>query len=538
MANNFGRVNVSISASTGGLTAGLNRAEKALNGFSRVAISPLSALGTVAKSTFGQLAMFSAAKGIIGGVMGMASSAVSSLSEAVQNATDLGEEASKSNVIFGKSAGQIAKFADSASAIGLSRQAALQATGTFGNLFTAMGLGSDRAAEYATKMTTLGADLASFSNTTVDEAITAIGAALRGESEPIRRYGVLLDDATLKQAALDAGLVTSTKGVLPPAIKAQAAYALILKQTSKAQGDFARTSDSLANLNRVVDAQKTNLSAIFGIAFQPAFQALASSISEAMKAAEPIIKGIASGMADAVQMISAGIRALVPRFQAFAAGLDGENIGQAIGKAIIQGAKYLAKVADLVINKFRELYFTIADTLGVATSKEAKRLSEMQAQINAGTAPQVAVAGGGGFVTELDPAFAREFSDLTNAVSAQRQELSPFASVIADAEKAIAALASAPKLPPVPPPAEAAPPPPKPAPKAVAQLVRISSQDLNAIVSGTSGAESFRNALARGADPRLDTKDEMRRAADAGERSADGIEELVRTGLIGVATIA
>ena len=51
-------------------------------------------------------------------------------------------------------------------------------------------------------------------------------------------------------------------------------------------------------------------------------------------------------------------------------------------------------------------------------------------------------------------------------------------------------------------------------------------------------AESFRNALARGADPRLDTKDEMRRAADAGERSADGIEELVRTGLIGVATIA
>jgi hypothetical protein len=429
MANNFGRVNVSVTASTGGLTAGLNRAEKALNGFSRVAMSPLSALGTVAKSTFGQLALFSAAKGIVGGVMGMASSAASTLSDAVQNATNLGEEASKSNVIFGKSAVQIAKFADSASAIGLSRQAALQATGAFGNLFTAMGLGSDRAAEYATKMTTLGADLASFNNTTVDEAITAIGAALRGESEPIRRYGVLLDDATLKQAALDSGLVDSTKGVLPPAIKAQAAYALILKQTSKAQGDFVRTSDSLANLSRVVDAQKTNISAIFGSAFQPAFQALASAISEAMKAAEPIIKGVASGLSDAIQMISAGIQSLVPKFKAFAGGLDGENIGQAIGKAIIKGAKYLASVADLVVNKFRELYFTIADTLGVATSKEAKRLSEMQAQINAGTAPQIAVAGSGGFVTELDPAFASEFSNLTNAVKSQRLEVSPFAGV-------------------------------------------------------------------------------------------------------------
>jgi hypothetical protein len=74
--------------------------------------------------------------------------------------------------------------------------------------------------------------------------------------------------------------------------------------------------------------------------------------------------------------------------------------------------------------------------------------------------------------------------------------------------------------------------------QSVAAVVRISSADLNAIVSGTSGAESFRNALARGADPRLEGKEESRRTADASERTAEAVEELARTGMLGVATLA
>jgi hypothetical protein len=157
----------------------------------------------------------------------------------------------------------------------------------------------------------------------------------------------------------------------------------------------------------------------------------------------------------------------------------------------------------------------------------------------------LAVEGTGGFVTELDPAFAKEFSDLTAAVKLQREGTSTFTDLVAGAEKAINSLsrmaddlpASLPPALPTPA-APAALEPLKQGPKALAPLVRISSADLNAIVSGTSGAESFRNALARGADPRLEGKADAKRAADAGERAADGIEELVRTGMIGVATLA
>jgi hypothetical protein len=78
MANNFGRVNVSISASTGGLSAGLSRAGKSLRAFASgvsSVTSPFAALGSIAKSTFGQLALFSVARGVVSSLTGMASSA-------------------------------------------------------------------------------------------------------------------------------------------------------------------------------------------------------------------------------------------------------------------------------------------------------------------------------------------------------------------------------------------------------------------------------------------------------------------------------
>jgi hypothetical protein len=282
-------------------------------------------------------------------IAGLASSAVSSISTAVNAATSLGEETSKSAVIFGGAASEIQKFADNSVAIGLSRQAALQATGSFGNLFTAMGLGSNQAAEYATTMTALGADLASFNNATVEESVLAIGAALRGEAEPIRRFGVLLDEATLKQAALSAGLISSTSSSLTPAIKAQAAYAAILQQTTKAQGDFARTGDSLANLSRVIQAQTSNIFTDIGSAFEPLYQSIASATSQVLTAVGPIVGQIAAGIEVAVQRISAAIQSLVPSFLQFVGTFDGANVGQAIGDGILAGARFLAGVGDFLI---------------------------------------------------------------------------------------------------------------------------------------------------------------------------------------------
>jgi hypothetical protein len=354
----IGKVSAVFTASTSGLTTGVNRASsslKQLEASTRSLQSGMRALVAIqGAQLFGSIA--SGAASAAGAFLRLGQNAASGISAAVSAATSLGEETSKSGVIFGQAAERIAEFAQSASAIGLSEQAALQATGTFGNLFAAMGLGQGQAAQYAESMTRLGADLASFNNATVEESLAAIGAALRGEAEPIRRFGVLLDDATLKQEALNAGLVASTNQALTPAIKAQAAYAAILKQTGTAQGDFARTSGSLANLGRVINAQTTDITTDIGKAFEPAFNAAASAISQSLTAVRPVIAQVAEGVSEAVGRISQAITNLVPAFTQFLGTFDGQNVGQAIGDGILQGARFLAQIGDFIIQNFGSVF--------------------------------------------------------------------------------------------------------------------------------------------------------------------------------------
>jgi|DEB0MinimDraft_10_1074344.scaffolds.fasta_scaffold05150_6 hypothetical protein len=206
------------------------------------------------------------------GLTGAARAVPGILNDAIKSASDLNEELSKSEVIFKDASSEIESFANGAAeSMGLTKTAALQATGTIGNMFTAMGMSGKEAADMSMSMVKLAADLGSFNNTSTDDAIQAIGAALRGESEPIRRYGVLLDDATLKAEALTKGLYDG-KGALEPASRALSAYSVILKQTTSAQGDFERTSDGLANSQKIANARIDEAATKLGMALLPAMQ--------------------------------------------------------------------------------------------------------------------------------------------------------------------------------------------------------------------------------------------------------------------------
>lgn len=347
----IGKVSAVFTASTSGLTAGVKSAQSSMRGLQAEARGLRSSMSALAAITGAQLfgSVVSAVGSAASAMVSLGKSAAASLTDAVNEATSLGEETSKSAVIFGDASGAVAKFAAEASKIGLSTSAALQATGAFGNLFVAMGLGRDQAASYATTLTSLGADLASFNNTSVEDAITAIGAALRGEAEPIRRFGVLLDEATLKQQALSMGLIATAKDALSPAIKAQAAYGVILKQTALAQGDFARTSGSLANLGRIVSAQSVNVFATIGKTFTPLYTALASAAANVFSAIGPLLEKISGGVQRSVEVISAAITNLIPRFTEFLGSIDGNAIGENIGAALLSGASALAAVGDTLI---------------------------------------------------------------------------------------------------------------------------------------------------------------------------------------------
>jgi hypothetical protein len=189
--------------------------------------------------------------------------------ESVKAASDFNEEVSKSKVIFGDGADDIKAFSKTtASSLGISGTEALKATSTFATFGKAAGLTGKDLTKFSKGATTLAADLGSFYNTNADDAILAIGSALRGESEPIRKYGVLLDDSTLKAKAMEMGLYDGV-GALTAQEKSLATYEVILDQTKDAQGDFARTSDGLAGQQKILDSTFKDLKTRLGTSLLP-----------------------------------------------------------------------------------------------------------------------------------------------------------------------------------------------------------------------------------------------------------------------------
>lgn len=201
--------------------------------------------------------------------------------DAVAQASDMNEQASKTQVVFGDAASAVNDFAaKGAKQLGMTSLAAQQAAANFGVFGKSAGLAGQDNAKFSTGMAQLAVDMASFSNTTPDQAIEALGAGLRGETEPLRAYGVLLDDASMRQEAMSMGLISTTKDALTPQQKVLAAHSLILKQTSDAQGDFARTSGGLANQQRILSASWDDAKGKLGAAFLPAVTGVVTAINE------------------------------------------------------------------------------------------------------------------------------------------------------------------------------------------------------------------------------------------------------------------
>jgi len=270
------------------LTARLDAMDKELKDTSKTSKKTFSDIQHGAKQTgsaFGnmkaQLTSFAATMGVAFG----AQEVVRFVHTSIQAAADLGETISKVGVVFGNTAGDIEAWADTAATrMGQSKQQALDAASTFAIFGKSAGLSGDDLAGFSTGLTELASDLSSFSNTTPEQAIQAIGAALRGETEPIRAYGVLLDDASMRQEALSMGLIKSTKEALTPQNKVLAAQALIYRQTTLAQGDFERTSDSLSNKQKILSAEFTNFQTLLGQKLAPTYEKLVDAGGQLFKA--------------------------------------------------------------------------------------------------------------------------------------------------------------------------------------------------------------------------------------------------------------
>lgn len=193
----------------------------------------------------------------------------------VASFSELEDSSAAAGVVFGDSMNKVIEQSKTAGAtLGLSSQQVINAANTFGTYGKAAGLGGDELAGFSTDLTALAGDMASFKGTSTEQAIEAVGAALRGEAEPIRAYGVMMDDASLKDEAMRQGIIKTTKDALTPQQKILAAQGLIFAQTKDAQGDFARTSMSTANVAKTLAAEQENLAAKTGGLLAPAFTAV------------------------------------------------------------------------------------------------------------------------------------------------------------------------------------------------------------------------------------------------------------------------
>jgi hypothetical protein len=225
----------------------------------------------------GSTGMATAFKGLVAGAaFGAVGDAIGN---AIHSASDLTESLSKSNTVFGTSGQAIDTWAKGAAAnIGLSRQAALEAAGSFGNMFSQLGIGSGQAAELSRNIVGLAADFASFHNADLSDVIAAQSAAFRGEYDAIQRFLPLINAAAVEQEAL-AMTGKKSKDALTEQEKALAVNALMFKGAGAAQGDFARTSDGAANQQRIFAAELENLKTELGQGFLPVFTSVVSFLT-------------------------------------------------------------------------------------------------------------------------------------------------------------------------------------------------------------------------------------------------------------------
>jgi cell wall-associated NlpC family hydrolase len=293
---------------------GFRESQKDLDRFSRGAIA-----GSGAFRSFGRSIAFASAS-FLGGV-----GFIAIVRQSISRASDLHEELNKVDVVFRDSARSVKAWSkDSAFGFGLARSEALKFAGTFGNLLTPMGIAPDLAATMSKRLVELAGDMASFNNASPEEVLLALNSGLTGMVRPLRRYGVFLDQDRIAAEALRLGVVKANVDMsktgdaatkveiatakltvarkkygegttqvaaaevalhsaeralsaelggrvpkLTAAQKAQATYAIILKDTANAQGDFARTSDGLANQQRILRAELINIQEEIGTALMP-----------------------------------------------------------------------------------------------------------------------------------------------------------------------------------------------------------------------------------------------------------------------------
>jgi hypothetical protein len=229
------------------------------------------------------------------------------LRKAVMGASDLNETLQKTGVVFGGATGIVTKGADEmARRFGVVKNEYLDAASSLGLIGKSAGLSEAKSAKLADQLARLAIDASSFYNVPLEEALISMRAGLVGESEPLRRFGVLLNEAAVQNEALRLGLATTKKEISEGA-KVQARSSLIIKGLADATGDLERTEGSFANRLRKISGQITNMLTAVGQNILPIFQSLADVAQRALTDINSFLEDNSAAVRAWSERVAAGI---------------------------------------------------------------------------------------------------------------------------------------------------------------------------------------------------------------------------------------
>lgn len=245
---------------------------------------------------------------------------------AIGVASDLNEVQNVVDTTFGDGSVKIDEWAkNAAEAFGESELQAKQFTSTLGAMFKSMGVGQADMEEMSMSLAGLAGDMASFYNLDPTEAFEKLRSGISGETEPLKQLGINMSVVNLEAFAMSEG-ITKSYQEMTQAEQATLRYQYIMSATADAQGDFANTSDSLANQQRILQLEIQTLAAEIGNDLMPIAQ---GAIEIARNGVEWVTEH-----KDALEKLTVAVGAAATGYAAWKAIIKAEELYDSVSKGI------------------------------------------------------------------------------------------------------------------------------------------------------------------------------------------------------------
>lgn len=245
---------------------------------------------------------------------------------AIGVASDLNEVQNVVDTTFGDGSVKIDEWAkNAAEAFGESELQAKQFTSTLGAMFKSMGVGQADMEEMSMSLAGLAGDMASFYNLDPTEAFEKLRSGISGETEPLKQLGINMSVVNLEAFAMSEG-ITKSYQEMTQAEQATLRYQYIMSATADAQGDFANTSDSLANQQRILQLEIQTLAAEIG-------QDLMPIAKGAIEIARDGVEWVTEHK-DALEGLTAAVGVAATGYAAWKAMIKAEELYDSVAKGI------------------------------------------------------------------------------------------------------------------------------------------------------------------------------------------------------------